>query len=108
MTESTNPWKLLTGTGKGAVVCTVLGFIVSIGSTSTETRNGVVTECSYFDLGALAFGVAGIVLGAMALNESRRLSGRARSLALAIAVGALVLGVVNVLRGLGTLGGPCN
>ena len=88
----------------------VLGFIVSISSSSSRTVNGVVTECSYTDYFPLIAAIACVGFGVSGLVQGFR-APRHRSVHPAVLlVFALVLGafaVVHVLRGLGMIGGPC-
>lgn len=99
------PAALLWGLGIGLVA-----FVVSFTSSSTKTVNGAVTECSYTDFFALIAAVACVGCAALGATRYVRSPGSRpvpRWMVGAVAIGLVVLAGVHVLRGLGTLGGPC-
>lgn len=109
VTTSTNPKDLprplLWGLGIGLVA-----FVVSMTTYSSRSVNGVVTECSSFDVAALLAAVAclGCAVGGV-VQQVRGPRGGAAStwLVLGVAAGLVVLAGVHALRAVGTIGGPC-
>ena len=79
--------------------------------TQRSTRNGLVTSCSYIDLGAIAFGAGAIAGSIWCANSFRNrtnnrwanvaVRARVDRLTLGIAVIGLVVGVLHLLRGTG-------
>lgn len=93
-----------------ALVVSVLGFVVSLSSSSTVTTNGVVTSCSTFDLAPLLAAGVSLVLAIAAYGERRRKHVDARlPMPWMHGITALVtaLAVVHVLRALGVIGSAC-
>lgn len=96
----------ISASNKVAIVCAILGFVISFHSTSTSSINGVVS-CSYTNFSAIIFG--GIAVLAGGLGEFGGMANREnRSLNLAIGGGAALIGIFHLLRGFGVVGGPCN
>ena len=93
-------WSSLPSAAKAGIIAVIVGFLLRI---STTTVSG--GECSYFDLGALLGGLAGVGLGIAALVGARKSD--VRGAAAVVGALVLVLSVVNVLRGIGVIGGPC-
>lgn len=89
-----------------AVVVAVLGFFVSVTTLSTSTMGGVYS-CSFTDFGALLFGALSIAFGGFAALRATGGPANARAVNMALSVGALAVGGLHVLRGFGTVGGPC-
>ncbi|AHM04138.1 hypothetical protein roselon_01772 [Roseibacterium elongatum DSM 19469] len=95
----------LTTLSKLALLLSVLGLVIGVQSLTTSTVNGV-TQCSFIDYGALLFGAAGAFAGS--LGEVRALGMAEGKLENLIVSGAAVMiGIFNVLRGLGVIWGPC-
>lgn len=96
-----------------AAAAAALGFVVRITLSSSTTENGVVTSCSYVDLGRVV--LAGIavclVVGAfLANNANRRFHPHRYVPAPVLAVPALLILAVaayHVVAGLGLVGSPC-
>lgn len=99
-------WRNLSGMARAALVFAVLGFVIAITSTSTTSVNGVA-DCSYANYGALVFGALAMMAGSAGLMGLRDLPAEARTLNIAVLVGADLLGVLHLLRGIGMVGGPC-
>jgi hypothetical protein len=76
------------------LVTAALGF-VELSFSSYQSTNGVITECSYVNLGPWIFGPPALLCGLVALSRSARAgaaAGRERVLgAVCVAVGALHL-----------------
>ncbi|MCP2253536.1 hypothetical protein LY13_002289 [Prauserella aidingensis] len=83
-----------------SLVLCLAPFLIFMGSTSYEITNGVVTEYSYFNMAALAGGIAAIVVGANLLRGERR----SRTTVAVFAI-VLVVGALQVTRGVGALPG---
>ena len=95
----------LTTLSKVALVLSILGFVIGVQSLTTTTVNGVA-ECSFIDYGALLFGAAGAFAGS--LGEVRALQmTEGRIVNLMTSGAAVMIGIFNVLRGLGVIWGPC-
>lgn len=99
-------WSSLSGASKAALIFAILGFVISFTTLSTSSINGVRT-CSYMDYGALLFGALAMLSGSSGLMGARNLAAEARNLNIAVCVGADIVGVVHILRGIGMVGGPC-
>lgn len=78
------------------LICAALGF-VAISFSSSRTVNGVVTDCSYFDLSPWVFGPIALVAGAKAVVAARR-AGSAANRDLVLGAVAVVVGLVHLLR----------
>ena len=102
ITWSTTPAAIRVG-----AIAAILGFLLTIESTSSRTINGRLAECSYTNYGALLLGAIAIVAGligvAMAVKSTEN-----RGLLIAIAAVTVAIGVLHILRGIGSVGGPCN
>lgn len=99
-------WSSLSGASKAALVFAVLGFVLSFTTLSTSSINGMST-CRYMDYGALLFGALAMLAGSSGLMGVRNLAAEARNLNIAVCIGADIVGVVHILRGIGMVGGPC-
>jgi hypothetical protein len=87
-------------------IALLVPFAVSVSSGSVETENGHVTHWSYSNPIETIGGLVAIVCALFAIGAIRRSTG-ARRATHALAVLALVgLGVVRILHGSGTIGGP--
>src|SRR3954470_5276668 len=100
--EGQQLWRLAPTTYKTGVVMATLGWFLSINMSSKSARNGVITSCSYLDIGqfGLAFGlIVAAVLGPLANRRAgHALPGRgAAGLSLAFVVAATIM----TARGLG-------
>ena len=93
-------WRDLPAAGKVVLVSAVLGFVVRIPSESSRTVNGVVTDCSFTDLGAIAFGATAVGAGLLTLLAAR--SHHRRGLLIAVGVLGLAVGALHIARGVGT------
>jgi hypothetical protein len=89
------------------VVLGGLPFVVFVGTTSHTVENGAVTQYSYVNLAAIVLGIAatcvGIALvrrGPSATSEYRR-----PGWAIPVCVALVLLGVFQVVRGVGVLPG---
>ena len=100
-------WHELTTLSKAALIVAALGFVVSFTSLDTASSNGVMTRCSFIDYGALIFGAVGAGLGTLGEMSALRMEGTARVSNLLVSGAAVMIGILNVLRGLGVVGGPC-
>lgn len=98
-----NAWQRLPGAFKVGIIASLVGFFVSLSSSSSRTVNGDVVSCSYLDVAAFIFAAiaAGCAVGT--LMDKRSPMG----LRVGLAGVLLALGVIHVLRGLGILNGPC-
>ena len=101
-------WRLAPTTYKAGVVMATLGWFLSIDTSSKSTRNGVITSCSYLDIGQFGLAFALIVAAAIGPLANRRaghaLPGRvAAGLSLAFVVAATIMAA----RGLGWGSGYC-
>ncbi|MBY6202194.1 hypothetical protein KUV65_12525 [Maritalea mobilis] len=95
----------LTTLPKVALIVAILGFVFGVQTLTTSTVNGV-TQCSFIDYGALLFGAAGAFLGS--LGEVKALSlVEGKLVNLMVSGAAVMIGIFNVLRGLGVIWGPC-
>lgn len=99
-------WRNLSGMARAAIVFAILGFVIAITSTSSTSINGV-SDCSHVNYGALAFGALAMMAGSAGLMGLRDLPAEARNLNIVALVGADLLGVLHLLRGIGMVGGPC-
>ncbi len=92
---------------RAAGIAALLGFVVRCSSTTSTRSNGRLVECSYTDAGALLAGVVAVVGGLVGIALSVRRT-EDRAVLLAVSAVSVALGVVHLLRGVGTIGGPCN
>ncbi|BAN03946.1 hypothetical protein [Ilumatobacter coccineus] len=100
-------WKNTPASIRTAMVSAILGFVVRCSSTTTSSRNGRLTECSYFDGGAAFFGVVAIITGLVGCVVAFKRTDD-KTLMLVISIVSVGVGVLHVLRGVGTVGGACN
>ncbi|MDO5617246.1 hypothetical protein [Kocuria sp.] len=92
------------------LAASLVGFFLRLSMYSRTTTNGVVTQCTYFDIGAMMIAVicfVSAVIGVVAW--SRRPRETRMTPALIVPLTALIglLGAVHVLRGFGIIGGLC-
>lgn len=111
---TTNNPKALPTPFWAGLVFGLLGFVISMSSSSSRTVNGEVVDCSYMDLfpllAAVVVGVCAVAVGKAAFaknNPWSQLARPTRALVFGASAVLLVLAVVHVLRGLGMIGGPC-
>lgn len=88
----------LSAAGAVGVIVGIVAFVVHITGSSSARRNGVVTECSYFDLVPWLAGVIGLICAAKCVYE-RKILGRDRALELGAAAISGVLGAVHLVMG---------
>lgn len=100
-------WKNTPASIRTALVAAILGFVVRCSSTTTSSRNGRLTECSYFDGGAVLFGAVAILSGLIGCVAATRRQDD-KTLMLVISIVSVAVGVLHILRGVGTVGGACN
>jgi hypothetical protein len=91
------------------LIAAALGF-VEISFSSSRTVNGVVVECSYFNLAPWLFGPVALVCGLLALTRAGGrgpVAGRDR----ALGAGCMVVGALHLLQAFGVIellsGSPC-
>jgi peptide/nickel transport system ATP-binding protein len=96
--------KELDGVLIGALVAGLVPFGLIIKTHSTTVVNGVQTSCTYHLWSGWICGVIGLLCVAYAVGTSRH---RGR-LFVATSVLAVALSIVQILRGAGLIGGPCN
>ncbi len=97
--------KQLPGVVKGAGICALLGFVISLSSSSSSTVNGTTVSCSHFDLAAVFFGGMAIVLGGAGLRTDT--FGVANTVPRIVSGVSIAVGVLHLLRGFGVIFGPC-
>jgi hypothetical protein len=90
--------KALTAPGIAGLVAGALPFFFNFSTSNSQTINGQVVESSHFDFvavpcGALAL-LLSVVVGLTAL-------GKGKAKRLPVAAGVLILGLVQLVRGLG-------
>lgn len=95
-----------------ALALGVLALIVRVESLQTRTFNGVVTSCSYTDLGGLALGAIAILVAFAAIREAMttlfvQRGWSRRDATIIVAVIAIALGVIGILKGLALVASPC-
>lgn len=86
-----------------AAILAAVAWVVRVSVWTKSTHNGVVTSCSYLDVGAVALGGTTILLsvwGALATVLDKRPNRLSATLLLALAALTLTLGFVHVFRGL--------
>lgn len=90
----------------------IVGMVFSFNIYSSQSHNGVVTQCTSINIGAFLVIIACLVLVGVAMGQRRsaaRAGAQIASPALyggAIAL-VILLCVVHVFRGLGMIGGAC-
>ncbi len=99
-------WSSTPAAIRGGAVAAILGFVISIESTSSRTINGRIAECSYTNFGALILGAVAILAGLVGVGVAIKVTEN-RGVLIAIAAASVALGVLHILRGVGTVGGPC-
>jgi hypothetical protein len=91
-------------------ICAALGFVVHLSSSSSQTVNGVVRDCSYFDLAPWLFGPATLACVIVALRRAGR-AGAAGTRVRVLGAACVALGVLHLLRALQIIdvmsGSPC-
>ena len=104
-------WRQSPGALKVAVVAALLGFVVKTETTSYQSVNGALTDCSYTNwagvlLGAFAIGA---VIAAIARSRQQKPDQRLPTNVLAIVVALVgVVAVYHIISGFGIVGGACN
>lgn len=101
-------WRRAPVAYKAGIVMATLGWFLSISFRSKSTYNGVITSCSYVDIGQLGLALALVVVAVIGPLANRRadhaLPGRvAAGLSLAFVVAATIM----TARGLGWGSGYC-
>ncbi len=86
-------------------IAAVLGFVISLSSTSSSSSNGITTSCNHFDIAAVVFGLVAIGCGAVGITKLQTLE--SKGLPGGLIAAAIVLGVVHLLRGFGVILAPC-
>lgn len=108
--EPKSAWaKLPVGLWVG-LAAALVGFVFRFSFSSTATTNGVITQCTYYDVGAVLAAIVcfiGAVAGLIAWLRHPAENRLSPALVLPIAAVIALIGVVHVLRGLGMIGGPC-
>lgn len=85
-------------------------FVVKLSFSATSSTNGVMTSCSYFDVGALAAAVVCLMCGILSAVARYRRPGRYPFTAWLVYLFSAVLvllSVVHALRAFGIVGGIC-
>ncbi|MGO1976756.1 hypothetical protein [Brachybacterium tyrofermentans] len=88
----------------------VLGFVVSLSSTTTSEVNGIQTACSYQDYGAMIAAALCLVCAVSGIVQRRKHPYQypvQQWIVHALAGVLAVLAVVHALRGFAVIGGPC-
>ena len=90
----------------------VLALILRVESLHTTTLNGVVTSCSYTDLGGLTLGAITVLLALAAIREATtplfvQRGWSRRDATIIAAVIAIALGVIGILKGMAIVASPC-
>jgi hypothetical protein len=88
----------------GALIAGVLPFVVTSYTLSSETVNGRTVTWEYRDWPAIVCGCVTVLGAVVAAIQLRRTEPRKRLLRIAILVGLLALGAVQILRGIGRIG----
>jgi hypothetical protein len=81
------------------------GAVVELSYSSTHEVNGVLTDCDYTNFGPVVFGPLGVVAGLVAVLASRRRPPERRRRELGAGLLCIAVGLLQVLSGLGLLGG---
>jgi len=71
-TRVTQLWRQAPTVYKAGIVMATLGWFLSINVHSKSTRNGVITSCSYLDIGQLGLAVGLITVAVLGLLGARR------------------------------------
>jgi hypothetical protein len=88
-------------------VAAVVPFVFSVTSSSITSVNGVVTG-TYRDWAAIACGVVAVGCGLLSLASLRRTDSARRTIRWAAILGLLVLGALQLARGVGLVGNPAS
>lgn len=103
-------WQDIPRAAKVGAVFGLIPFVISLTSTQTSSGSGVAT-CSHMDFAALIGGAIALIAGVAALLPRRDAMGPVQSAPMGVRLGSglviAALGVFQVLRGLGMVGGPC-
>ena len=92
----------LSGMGIAAVAAALIPFFAHYTTSSSLSENGELVSSTYRDYVALAGGALAIVLGGVAVLGALKATEQ-RNLRLGLVGGAIALGVLQVLRGLGVV-----
>ena len=104
-------WSRSPGALKVAVVAALLGFVVKTETTSYQSVNGALTDCSYTNWAGVLFGAfaIGAVIAAIARSRQQEPDQRLPTNILAIVVAlVVVVAVYHIISGFGVVGGACN
>lgn len=88
-----------------AACCIAAAAVVEISFYSTHEVNGVLTDCDYTNVGPVLFGPVGAGAGLWVLLTSHRRPPERRRVERGIGLLCIAVGVLQVLGGLGLLGG---
>ena len=95
-------WRRAPVAYKAGIVMATLGWFLSISLGSKSTHNGVITSCSYVDIGQLGLALALVVVAVVGPLANRRadhaLPGR---VAAGLSLAFVVVSAVMTARGLG-------
>ncbi len=86
------------------VILGILPFFISFSSRSTSTVNGQVVSSSYFDIFAVGCGIICVILAFASARSRLPKLKTDRWVSIGIVAVILILGVVQILRGIGALG----
>lgn len=92
------------------LVVGLIAFVVKLSFSSTSSVNGVMTQCTYFDAGALIAAVVCLLCGVLAIVRKLRSPGRFpmhAGVVLGVSGLVLLLAVVHAVRAFGIIGGIC-
>ena len=102
-------WSDLNRVAQGTIICAVLGFVLTVQTTSLDGDG-----CRYTDYGALVFGAMTAVLAGLSLRSAVGGDAAARAAEAfrpesvrVVGIAGLVVALIHLLRGLGILFGPC-
>ena len=97
-------WSDLNRVAQGTIICAVLGFVLTVQTTSLDGDG-----CRYTDYGALVFGAMTAVLAGLSLRSA--VAGDAAAFrpesVRVVGIAGLVVALIHLLRGFGILFGPC-
>lgn len=92
---------------KVALVCSILGFVLSFSLTSSTTVNGV-HACSGFDFAKIGLGLAAILAGLRSVRDGMQFPARySRRATATIGAIAMPVGVFHILAGLYVFANSC-
>ncbi len=86
------------------VILGILPFFISFSSRSSSTVNGQVVSSSYFDVFAVGCGVVALILVFVSLRDRLPKFQTDRWFSIGVLALMLILGVVQILRGVGAIG----